>query len=496
MHLFQLLFLFTSLIPAFMFADTATEEKNSLREKIFTQSYASGIKNKSTKKPADSNIFRIVNEQPYIDFIQNFLKDHNIQSVVEIGCGDWRLSRYISWDKIRYQGIDIDKSVIEKNKQKYETPSISFIEADALSIDLPKADLLLCKDVLQHLPNEDIIDFLGKTHTYKHCLITHDVSFTDNPPDNNQIVVGGGHRTLDLDHSPFNAKGVKYFTYSSENLHKQIYYIRNQDDKLPSQKDEKTILLAILARNKAHTLPRYLACLDHFDYDKKLITVYVNTNNNTDNTLEILTDWIKKNTPLYKEIVFENVDVENVDQNTNEVQPHVWGAKRLKLLGSIRNKSMQMAKKHQCDFYFVIDCDNFILPHTLRELVKKDKPIIAPMLRSMPRKNHHTNFFADMHPLGYWQDDQDEQKILRNFVQGTFKVPVVHCTYLINTKHIDKLNYVDAIGSHEFIVFSNSARANGIDQYICNEKEFGTMYVPPHWEVSLKDELQDWKTIE
>ena len=194
--------------------------------------------------------------------------------------------------------------------------------------------------------------------------------------------------------------------------------------------------------------------------------------------------------------MFENVDVENIDQNTNVVQPHVWGAKRLKLLGSIRNKSMQMAKKHKCDFYFVIDCDNFILPHTLRELVNKDKPIIAPMLRSMPRKNHHTNFFADTHPLGYWLDDQDEQKILQNFVQGTFKVPVVHCTYLINTKHIDKLNYVDAMGSHEFIVFSNSARANGIDQYICNEKEFGTMYVPPHWEVSLNDELQDWKTIE
>ena len=50
------------------------------------------------------------------------------------------------------------------------------------------------------------------------------------------------------------------------------------------------------------------------------------------------------------------------------------------MLGAIRNKSLQQAKEQKCDFYFVVDCDKFITPCTLKELVNKDKPIIGGAL--------------------------------------------------------------------------------------------------------------------
>lgn len=234
----------------------------------------------------------------------------------------------------------------------------------------------------------------------------------------------------------------------------------------------KKVLLAILARNKAHTLPKYLTCLENLDYDKKAITVYINTNNNEDATKEMLLEWVNCHEGDYNKIIVEAQDIKGLPAT----KPHEWNAQRFKVLGKIRNKSLQMAKEQKCDYYFVVDCDNFIAPFTLKELVKKDKPIIAPMLRSIPEpRDPFSNYFCAIDENGYYRDHPTYMKILERKITGTFKVPVVHCTYLIKSEVIDQLNYLDKSSDYEFIIFSRIARQNSVGQYICNEKEFGTM---------------------
>ena len=75
------------------------------------------------------------------------------------------------------------------------------------------------------------------------------------------------------------------------------------------QELKDTVFLTILARNKAHMLPYYLRCLDELEYDKQLITVYINTNNNVDATEEILREWVDKNKSNYRQILFERHEV-------------------------------------------------------------------------------------------------------------------------------------------------------------------------------------------
>lgn len=254
----------------------------------------------------------------------------------------------------------------------------------------------------------------------------------------------------------------------------------------------KTILLAILARNKAHLLTQYLKCLENLDYDKKLITIYINTNNNDDNTVEILEDWAKKVNHQYCKIIMDNHQV----QGLSSTKPHEWTAERFKALATIRNKSMQKALEHHCDYYFVVDCDNFIAPFTLKELISKDKPIIAPLLKAVPEPNDlYSNYFCACDEAGYYHHHPDYIDILNRSKSGTFKVPVVHCTYLINTKYIDKLNYIDNTNDYEFIVFSRNARKNKVDQYICNEKEFGTL-LHFHDTISLEEEKNRFQKME
>jgi len=237
------------------------------------------------------------------------------------------------------------------------------------------------------------------------------------------------------------------------------------------QTEQKTVFLPILARNKAHVLPLFLHCIENLIYEKKLITIYVNTNDNSDDTEKILDQWVTINREKYCKIIYEKHNT-----NHNTTNPHEWNKERFAVLSKIRNRSLQIAIEEKNNFYFVVDCDNFIEPETLKVLVHEDKPIIAPMLVSIPEKNdRYSNFFCDIDSNGYYKHNFRYDAILdRNFI-GTFAVPVVHCTYLIKQEYLPLLSYQDGTGDYEFVIFSRVARQNKIPQYICNKKFFGTV---------------------
>lgn len=253
----------------------------------------------------------------------------------------------------------------------------------------------------------------------------------------------------------------------------------------------KTVLIPILARNKAHVLPAFLKSIENLDYKKDLITIYINTNNNTDNTREILDEWVNKNAGLYRAIIFESCDIAGLE----ETKPHQWNAARFKLLGSIRNECLRKTKINNCDYCFVVDCDNFVAPFTLKELILKNKPIVAPLLRPFPHFNvNYANFFRDVDEKGYYKDHEEYYQILHKNKMGVFEVPVVHQAYLIDSRYLENLSYIDETNDWEFIVFSRSARKNHISQYICNDRHYG-YFLYFSTDVSLSEEQKEWNTL-
>ncbi len=146
----------------------------------------------------------------YRIMLQNFLKDHAIKSVVDLGCGLWEFSHLIDWQGIEYRGLEVVPSVVALNKSRYENDHIHFEEFDALKSELPQADLLICKDVLQHLTNQDVEKLIEMFKKYKYCLITNSLD-----PDEwlNQDIKRGEYRSLDLTKPPFNCKGNPILTY-------------------------------------------------------------------------------------------------------------------------------------------------------------------------------------------------------------------------------------------------------------------------------------------
>jgi len=73
--------------------------------------------------------------------------------------GDWEFSQALDWSGIDYKGFDVVESAIAKAR-KFAKPNIAFFVGNVVELDLPPADLLLCKHMLQHLPTRDVQTFL------------------------------------------------------------------------------------------------------------------------------------------------------------------------------------------------------------------------------------------------------------------------------------------------------------------------------------------------
>ena len=215
--------LLKSILRKFYCSCFATQRKN---EHIFTRIYQQGLWGKDSKGEGTSGPGSYVyNALPYIDYLQKFLKQYDIQSVVDVGCGDWRLSQHIDWEDRSYVGIDVVKKIIKKNQKSFFSPKRTFIHGDFQNIDLPKGDLLICKDVLQHLSNKEVQQFTHHIAKFKHCLITNDVEMFSRSSLNNDIR-NGQWRTLDLTQPPFELRGSKELTYRSSHATKQILHIQ------------------------------------------------------------------------------------------------------------------------------------------------------------------------------------------------------------------------------------------------------------------------------
>ena len=124
----------------------------------------------------------------------------------------------------------------------------------------------------------------------------------------------------------------------------------------------ENIVIAILAKNKAQCLPLYLECLYNLDFNKKNIHLYIRTNDNTDNTVEILEDFIKEHQHEYLSV---NFNKENIDNKLNIYKNHEWNSFRFKILGKIRQDSIDYAIKLNSHYFFYKSHKEIYIHHKL-----------------------------------------------------------------------------------------------------------------------------------
>lgn len=172
------------------------------KPEVFQGIYRDGVWGKGSgngSNPAATTTYRAL--------VEEFILLNGIQSVVDIGCGDWQSSRYMNFGGASYAGFDVVPEVIEENRAHYSAPGVTF---DVMPDDpqlLPKADLLIVKDVLQHLPDPQIHAFRDLVlPRYRYCLITNSWRAINYP--HNVGISAGEFRSLDLQNAPFFFNGA------------------------------------------------------------------------------------------------------------------------------------------------------------------------------------------------------------------------------------------------------------------------------------------------
>ena len=187
--------------------------KDIFKEIYVQKMWSSNVSNNEFKfySGLGSHNSELTNE--YLDKVIIFLKSFQTKpNIVDLGCGD-----FIIGSKLRnfcgsYIAIDIFDELIEYNKKKYKNIKVDFRALDITKDDLPTGDICLVRQVLQHLSNNSILNFLKLIQKkYKYLILTEhfpeDSVFTANvdKPDGADIRMLNNSAVV-LTKAPFNLK--------------------------------------------------------------------------------------------------------------------------------------------------------------------------------------------------------------------------------------------------------------------------------------------------
>lgn len=256
-----------------------------------------------------------------------------------------------------------------------------------------------------------------------------------------------------------------------------------------------TVLVALLARNAAHTLPYQLGTLERLDYPKGRMAIWAATDHNIDNTTAVLKEWLKNVQKLYHSVEWR--PMEEPKSYPDEIGPKHWPASRFAHVMKLRQAALKAAREKWADYILFVDADNFLTnPQTLKLLIAENKTIVAPMLDS---RSLYSNFWCGITPQGYYKRTPDYVLIREWKRMGCFPVPMVHSTFLIDLKKeaSTQLRFHPPHKDHtwafdDIIVFAFSSRQADVQMHICNREHYGYLSVPLKSHQTLQEDIENF----
>ncbi|XP_063708148.1 glycosyltransferase 25 family member [Culicoides brevitarsis] len=271
-------------------------------------------------------------------------------------------------------------------------------------------------------------------------------------------------------------------------------------------KKESTVLIAILIRNKAHILPYFFSYLESLDYPKDRISLWIRSDHNEDNSLQIIDAWLNTTRDLYHSVDYQfSVQPK---RRASENSFHDWSNERFNDVIRLKEEALYKAKVMWADYIFFLDADVILTePSTLRYLTSLKLPIVGPLLQS---ESLYSNFWGGMTPKYYYVRTEEYTEIMKYEKMGEFVVPMIHSAVLLDMRlaKIDSLtfnkpnlNKMLANSNQEYtgpnddiITFAVSANLSHVPMYISNKKQFGHITVPLEGDETMakdKEKLTD-----
>jgi SAM-dependent methyltransferase len=124
-----------------------------------------------------------------------------VRSMLDAGCGDFYWMRAVDLPVRRYVGVDVVPELVSQLQAEHARRGRRFLHADITRDPLPRVQLVLCREVLFHFPDEDVRRALANLRARTRATWLLTTSFRQHPE--NPPIPLGSWRPLNLEAAPF-----------------------------------------------------------------------------------------------------------------------------------------------------------------------------------------------------------------------------------------------------------------------------------------------------
>lgn len=184
-------------------------------KEVFTKIYTNNVWGGEAGTFCSGSGSQIAVARKYCEMVKEFVMRHDVKTILDLGCGDFNVGKNLQVQGAKYVGIDIVQPLIDRNINEFGSNNIEFRCVNIIVDELPEADLVLVRQVLQHLSNDQILKVLNKLKKYPFVLVSehypaegvHVVPNIDKPHGSDTRLVDNS--AVYLDKPPFNVLGLR-----------------------------------------------------------------------------------------------------------------------------------------------------------------------------------------------------------------------------------------------------------------------------------------------
>lgn len=255
-------------------------------------------------------------------------------------------------------------------------------------------------------------------------------------------------------------------------------------------REDATILVTLLVRNKAHTLPYFLKLFEELDYPKNRMALWIKSEDNQDKSLEILKKWTATVEKSYHHVYKEFIPA----AQGGHIQTN-WTAERFAHIIKLKQEALQKGRDTWADYVWFVDTDVFLTnDQTLKSLVNTNYPVVAPMLET---QSLYSNYWCGMGDDFYYKRTEDYRPIRNREDKNCHRVILVHSCFLVDLRQSESLLLTfdpsgirGYNGPHDDIItFAISAFWNDVPVYVCNHINYGYLTTPLEESMTIEDDF-------
>ncbi|HYG65776.1 MAG TPA: class I SAM-dependent methyltransferase [Thermoanaerobaculia bacterium] len=134
------------------------------------------------------------------DDLAAVLRDLGTRVLLDAPCGDFNWIGPVADEAERYIGVDVVPELVERNARRHGSRRRRFLRLDLTRDELPRADVVLCRDCLVHLRTADIwraLESLRRSGA-RYLVVTTFIGERGN-----EEIETGAWRPLNLERPPF-----------------------------------------------------------------------------------------------------------------------------------------------------------------------------------------------------------------------------------------------------------------------------------------------------